>query len=85
MLFSTLPDLPGQKYHPLGIVYSAFTPLETKDAQEAFAEMVKQAEALHADAVINVQVITPHDSQYHASLFMLGTAVKIEPQSVGTQ
>lgn len=55
-----------------------YTELLQESRQEATQRMIEQAEALGANAVINVRFSTSSVTQGAAELFVYGTAVEIE-------
>lgn len=55
-----------------------YTELLSESRQEAVARMVREAEALGANAVVNVRFSTSSISQGAAELFAYGTAVRVE-------
>lgn len=82
MLLSTLPDLrvAGKECDALGAVCAVVAPQTTRDMQDAFAELERQAADLLADAVINIQVIaTPEMGR----VIVTGTAVSLRDSSQG--
>ena len=56
----------------------AYTELLQESREEATARMVKQAEAVGANAVLNVRFATSSITQGAAELFVYGTAVVLE-------
>jgi uncharacterized protein YbjQ (UPF0145 family) len=56
----------------------AYTELLQESREEAVARMVKQAEAVGANAVLNVRFATSAITQGAAELFAYGTAVVLE-------
>jgi uncharacterized protein YbjQ (UPF0145 family) len=56
----------------------AYTELLQESREEATARMVKQAEAVGANAVLNVRFATSSITQGAAELFAYGTAVVLE-------
>jgi uncharacterized protein YbjQ (UPF0145 family) len=56
----------------------AYTELLQESREEATARMVKQAEAIGANAVLNVRFATSSITQGAAELFAYGTAVVLE-------
>ena len=57
---------------------TGYTELLTEARDEAVARMVEQAEALGANAVVNVRFSTSSVAQGAAELFAYGTAVRVE-------
>ena len=57
---------------------TAYTELMQEAREEATERMVKQAEAIGANAVVNVRFATSSVAQGAAELFAYGTAVVIE-------
>lgn len=55
-----------------------YTEMLTEAREEALSRMVKDAEVLGADAVVNVRFITSQITQGAAELLVYGTAVKIK-------
>ena len=55
-----------------------YTELLSESRQEAIDRMVREAEALGANAVVNVRFSTSSISQGAAELFAYGTAVRVE-------
>lgn len=55
-----------------------YTEMLTEAREEALSRMVKDAEALGADAVVNVRFMTSQITQGAAELLAYGTAVKIK-------
>jgi uncharacterized protein YbjQ (UPF0145 family) len=56
----------------------AYTELLTESREEAIQRMVAQAEALNANAVLNIRFSTSSIAQGAAELFAYGTAVRLE-------
>jgi len=56
----------------------AYTELLQESRQEAVDRMVKQAEEMGADAVVNIRFATSSIAQGAAELFAYGTAVKVQ-------
>ena len=56
----------------------AYTELITEARNEAIARMVKEAESLGANAVVNVRFSTSSVAQGAAELFAYGTAVTVQ-------
>jgi uncharacterized protein YbjQ (UPF0145 family) len=56
----------------------AYTELLQESREEATARMVKQAESIGANAVLNVRFATSSITQGAAELFAYGTAVVLE-------
>lgn len=54
-----------------------YTEMFTEAREEALSRMIKDAEALGADAVVNVRFMTSQISQGAAELLAYGTAVKL--------
>jgi len=59
----------------------AYTELLQESREEATARMVEQAQALNANAVLNVRFSTSSIAQGAAELFAYGTAVRLEEGS----
>ncbi len=55
-----------------------YTELLAESRQEAVDRMIREAEAIGANAVVNVRFSTSSISQGAAELFAYGTAVKVE-------
>ncbi len=55
-----------------------YTEMMTQARDEAFARMVKEAEQLGADAVVNIRFLTADVMQGMAEILAYGTAVKLE-------
>jgi uncharacterized protein YbjQ (UPF0145 family) len=58
----------------------SYTELLTKAREEAMSRMLKEAEDMGANAVVNLRFTTSSVMQGAAELFAYGTAVRIEPQ-----
>ena len=58
----------------------SYTKMMSDAREETIARMVKQAEGLGADAVINVRFATSMIMQGAAEILCYGTAVKIEEE-----
>ena len=56
----------------------AYTDLLQESREEALARMVAQAQALNANAVLNIRFSTSSIAQGAAELFAYGTAVRLE-------
>jgi uncharacterized protein YbjQ (UPF0145 family) len=56
----------------------AYTDLLQESREEALARMVAQAQALNANAVLNIRFSTSSIAQGAAELFTYGTAVRLE-------
>lgn len=59
----------------------AYTELLQESREEAVGRMVEQAQALNANAVLNVRFSTSSIAQGAAELFAYGTAVRLEEGS----
>jgi uncharacterized protein YbjQ (UPF0145 family) len=70
-LFASLKNIVGGEL-------KAYTELLQESREEAVARMVKQAEAVGANAVLNVRFATSAITQGAAELFAYGTAVVLE-------
>ena len=70
-LFASLKNIVGGEL-------KAYTELLQESRDEALARMVKQAEAIGANAVLNVRFATSSITQGAAELFAYGTAVVLE-------
>jgi uncharacterized protein YbjQ (UPF0145 family) len=55
-----------------------YTEMLTESREQAVARMTADAEALEADAVVNIRFITSQISQGAAELLAYGTAVKLK-------
>ncbi len=62
----------------IGGEIKSYTELLNESRQEAIERMVKQADTLGANAVINVRFATSSITQGAAELFAYGTAVRVE-------
>jgi uncharacterized protein YbjQ (UPF0145 family) len=56
----------------------AYTELLTESREEAIQRMVAQAEAIGANAVLNIRFSTSNIAQGAAEIFAYGTAVELE-------
>ena len=56
---------------------SEYTKLLADSREEAINRMIKDAESMHADAVVNVRFTTSAVSQGAAEILAFGTAVKL--------
>lgn len=70
-LFASLKNIVGGEL-------KAYTELLQESREEAVARMVKQAEAVGANAVLNIRFATSSITQGAAELFAYGTAVVLE-------
>jgi uncharacterized protein YbjQ (UPF0145 family) len=70
-LFASLKNIIGGEL-------KAYTELLQESRDEAVARMVKQAEAIGANAVLNVRFATSSITQGAAEIFAYGTAVTLE-------
>ena len=70
-LFASLKNIVGGEL-------KAYTELLQESRDEAVSRMVKQAEAVGANAVLNVRFATSSITQGAAELFAYGTAVVLE-------
>lgn len=81
MILSTLPDLPGGKFHVRGIVYCEGVLdgvlLGSTSIDEMLQYIAKQASHLGADAIVDIKVIAPGGTQ--KTYVVIGTAVKLIP------
>jgi uncharacterized protein YbjQ (UPF0145 family) len=57
---------------------SEYTKLMADSREEALARMIKDAEKLHADAVVNVRFMTAAVMQGASEILAYGTAVKLK-------
>ncbi|MGH8668697.1 MAG: YbjQ family protein [Burkholderiales bacterium] len=71
-------DLLASLKNIVGGELKAYTELLQESREEATARMVKQAEAIGANAVLNVRFATSSITQGAAELFAYGTAVVLE-------
>jgi uncharacterized protein YbjQ (UPF0145 family) len=62
----------------IGGELKAYTELISEAREEAIVRMIKEAESLGANAVVNVRFSTSSVAQGAAELFAYGTAVKVE-------
>ncbi len=62
----------------IGGEIKSYTELLNESRQEAIERMVKQADTLGANAIINVRFATSSITQGAAELFAYGTAVRVE-------
>jgi uncharacterized protein YbjQ (UPF0145 family) len=62
----------------IGGELKAYTELISEARAEAIVRMIKEAESLGANAVVNVRFSTSSVAQGAAELFAYGTAVKVE-------
>jgi uncharacterized protein YbjQ (UPF0145 family) len=70
-LFASLKNIVGGEL-------KAYTELLQESRDEAVARMVKQAEAIGANAVLNVRFATSSITQGAAEIYAYGTAVTLE-------
>ena len=56
----------------------AYTELLSESRQEATDRMIQQAEAMGANAIVNVRYSTSSVAQGAAELYAYGTAVRVE-------
>jgi uncharacterized protein YbjQ (UPF0145 family) len=70
-LFASLKNIVGGEL-------KAYTELLQESRDEALARMIKQAQAVGANAVLNVRFATSSITQGAAELFAYGTAVVLE-------
>lgn len=70
-LFASLKNIVGGEL-------KAYTELLQESRDEAIARMVKQAESIGANAVLNIRFATSSITQGAAELFAYGTAVVLE-------
>ncbi len=59
---------------------SEYSTLMSEARDDAFRRMVKEAEALGADAVVNIRFTTSNVMQGMAEILAYGTAVKLEDE-----
>ena len=71
-------DIMARFKNILGGELVSYTELMTEARDEATARMLKQAESIGANAVINVRFATSSVAQGAAELFAYGTAVQLE-------
>ncbi|MBY0401439.1 YbjQ family protein [Myxococcota bacterium] len=72
-------DLMASIKNIFGGELKGYTELLHEAREEALARMVKQAESLGANAVVNIRFSTSSVAQGAAELFAYGTAVKVGP------
>jgi uncharacterized protein YbjQ (UPF0145 family) len=72
-------DIMASLKNLVGGELKGYTQLLTEARKEATDRMVKQAEQLGANAVVNVRYATSSVAQGAAELFAYGTAVRLEP------
>jgi len=77
MILSTLPDLPGRSFEVRGLVCAQGTLMAIGGAsvQKMMQQLAGQAEALGADAVVDVRTVVAGDTPH---CVVTGTAVKIQ-------
>ncbi|MBC7189050.1 YbjQ family protein [Candidatus Aerophobetes bacterium] len=73
-------DIMAGLKHIVGGEIKSYTEMMSDAREEAIARMVKQAEELGADAVINVRFATSMIMQGAAEILCYGTAVNIEAE-----
>lgn len=73
-------DIMAGLKHLVGGEIKSYTRMMSDAREEAIARMIKQAEELGADAVINVRFATSMIMQGAAEILCYGTAVKIEEE-----
>jgi uncharacterized protein YbjQ (UPF0145 family) len=71
-------DLMAGLKNIIGGELKAYTELIAEAREDAIARMVKEAESLGANAVVNVRFSTSSVAQGAAELFAYGTAVTVE-------
>lgn len=71
-------DIAASFKNLVGGELKGYTELLAESRQEAVDRMVREAEAIGANAVVNVRFSTSSISQGAAELFAYGTAVKVE-------
>ena len=71
-------DIMASLKNIVGGELKGYTELLKESRNEAMARMVKQAEGVGANAVINVRFATSSITQGAAELYVYGTAVKVE-------
>jgi uncharacterized protein YbjQ (UPF0145 family) len=71
-------DIAASFKNIVGGELKGYTELLSESRQEAVDRMVREAEAIGANAVVNVRFSTSSISQGAAELFAYGTAVKVE-------
>ena len=59
---------------------SEYSTLMSEARDDAFKRMVKEAEALGADAIVNIRFTTSNVMQGMAEILVYGTAVKLEDE-----
>ncbi len=58
----------------------SYTDLLTEAREEAISRMIKQAEKLHANAIVNVRLATSSVAAGAAEVYAYGTAVEVAPR-----
>lgn len=71
-------DIGASLKNLVGGELKAYTELMQESRQQAIERMVAQAEALGANAVVNVRFSTSSVTQGAAELYVYGTAVRVE-------
>lgn len=71
-------DIAASFKNIVGGELKGYTELLSESRQEALDRMVREAEMIGANAVVNVRFSTSSISQGAAELFAYGTAVKVE-------
>ena len=71
-------DLMAGLKNIVGGELKGYTELLTDARQQATSRMIEQAEALGANAVVNVRFSTSSVAQGAAEIYVYGTAVKVE-------
>ena len=71
-------DLMASLKNIVGGELTGYTELLSESREEAMRRMIAQAEALGANAVVNVRFATSSVAQGAAELFAYGTAVRVE-------
>ena len=71
-------DIAASFKNIVGGELKGYTELLSESRQEAVDRMVREAESIGANAVVNVRFSTSSISQGAAELFAYGTAVKVE-------
>jgi uncharacterized protein YbjQ (UPF0145 family) len=74
MLITNTDTIPGKEI----VEILGLTEMLTEAREESLSRMAKDAEALGADAVVNVRFMTSQITQGAAELLVYGTAVKIK-------
>ncbi|MBA3824076.1 MAG: hypothetical protein H0X24_09280 [Ktedonobacterales bacterium] len=76
MILSTLPDLPGQTFTVVGMVFAQATlnSIGGGNTQNLVSQITQQAQQFGANGIVDVKVVGAGNS---GTFIMTGTAVKI--------